>query len=82
MNEGFSTGLKALIVLTETTAVVEPGEGALDNPAAREHFEALLVIRTKHKAKPEREISGYPIEQLTTIATIDPDQAQFLASAA
>jgi hypothetical protein len=43
--EGFTGEGEELVLLANTAELVEPGDGAFDDPAARENTEAFLVLR-------------------------------------
>ena len=61
--------------------MVEPGECTLDHPAFEQDCEALAVIRTEDDLQLKAAMIGHPVQQLTAIAAVDPDEAQFLAGA-
>ncbi len=61
--------------------MVEPGKSAFNDPASGKDNEALLVIGAKHGLEPKATTVCNPIEELTSIAAINPDQAQFFAGA-
>ena len=44
LEEGERSAVEVLPVLCQTTAAVEPGDGALDDPALGQHDEALDLI--------------------------------------
>ena len=53
----------------------EPGKGAFNNPAPGQKLEILLVIRTQDDRETKATVSENPIEQLPSIAAVDPDFA-------
>lgn len=61
--------------------MVQPGKGTFNDPAPRKDNEALLVIGAKHELKPKATTVCNPIEELASIAAINPDQTQFFAGA-
>ena len=48
MEECQGIAAEVLEVLGEAAAAIEPGQGTLDNPAHRQHHEAVRLLRTFH----------------------------------
>lgn len=61
--------------------MVQPSEGSFDDPVTRKDNEALLIIGVKHGLKSKAAALGNPIQDLTTITAINPDQTELLAGA-
>lgn len=61
--------------------MIEPGECTLDHPAFGQDNEALVIIGTEDDLELKATMVGHPGQELATIATVDPDEAQFLAGA-
>ena len=45
MDEGEGVAGKVFKILGETATAIEPGEGALDDPASRQNLEPLGLVR-------------------------------------
>jgi hypothetical protein len=56
--EGSERFGEVLVVLGQTAVAAEPGEGSLDDPSARQHDEALPVVRAFDDLEPETGRSG------------------------
>ncbi len=61
--------------------MIEPGECTLDHPAFGQDREALEVIGAEDDLQLKAAMVGHPVQELTTIAAVDRDEAQFLAGA-
>ena len=67
------------IILAQPPMMIEPGEGALNNPAPGQDGEPFLLLWTEHHSQVETKVPIDPVEQLTAVATVHPDQAELLA---
>ena len=50
-----------------------------DDPAFRQNNEAIMALRTQDDLQLKAAMVGHPRQELTAIAALDPDEAQFLA---
>ncbi len=62
--------------------MIEPSKGAFYNPTPWEDNEAFLVIGTQDNLEMKAAMVCHPIQELATIATINPDETQLLAGTA
>jgi hypothetical protein len=62
--------------------MIEPGESAFDNPTSWQNSEALLVVGTQDNFKTNAAIFSNPLQELTAVAAVHPDETQLLAGAA
>jgi hypothetical protein len=63
-------------VVTDGAAELgDPGEGALDHPAARQYLEGVQVIWALDELNGDPQRSGRPDDQLPGVAAVSPDQA-------
>ncbi len=60
----------------------QPGKRAFHDPAARQEQEARGARWTQDRLKAQAKADRHPIEQLTAIDAIDPDEAQLFAESA
>ena len=71
-------GSGLLEVLAESAAVFKPGERPLHDPASRQDLEALGRVLSPYDLKVDPAMSfqaGYPVDQLSPIASVGPDLA-------
>ena len=66
------------VVFAQTTTPAEPCECSLDHPSARQHIELATVPWTLDDFKRPSCQAPYPLDQLSPIARVSPDQAQTL----
>ena len=66
------------VVFAQATTPAEPCECSLDHPSERQDIELATVPWTPHDFKPPSCQAPYPLDQLSTIARVSPDQAQTL----
>jgi hypothetical protein len=64
------------VILAESAIPAQPTEGAFDHPAAREYFEPRLLIRAFDDLERPASQAFNPINQLTGIPAIRPDQEE------
>jgi hypothetical protein len=62
--------------------MIEPSESAFDNPTSWQNSEALLVVGTQDNFKTNAAIFSNPLQELTAVAAVHPDETQLLAGAA
>ena len=70
------------IVFAQPTVPVKPGECALYNPAFWEQLKALGLVRAKYHVQSKTKPRSHPVQRLATVATVNPDTTQFLATPA
>jgi hypothetical protein len=78
-NDRFARVGVKLVVLTEAAPATQPAEGALDDPALRQHAEAVRLIRAFDDLQLNAASvaqSSDPREKLAGVASIGPDTAQ------
>src|SRR3984957_883095 len=74
---GHSAGQGGLEVLGEPSAPTEPGESALDDPAAWQHFEPVeLIGALDHLDRPAADLRQLQAQLVAGIAAIGEDMAQ------
>ncbi len=80
LDESHATFRETLVVLGVTTMESQPGEGAFDNPSARQNGESFLIIRSQDRLQSATEMFSNPVHKRATIGAIHPDETQFLAA--
>jgi hypothetical protein len=70
-----------LVTVVETAVVIEPGVCTLDHPTHRHNSEAFAVVGTEDDLQLKATVGRHLIQELTTVAASDPDDAQFFAGA-
>ena len=67
---------QGLVVLAQPTAPAEPRECSLDHPSSGQHLKLMAVPGTFHNFKRPACQGPDPLDQLSAIACIGPDQSQ------
>ena len=67
---------QGLVVLAQSTAPAEPRECSLDHPSSGQHLKLMAVPGTFHNFKRPACQGPDPLDQLSAIACIGPDQSQ------
>ena len=76
-NHRFAVLGKALVVFGKSTVVVEPAEGALDNPALGQEHESFHIIRPLHDLQDAPATDPFdPGNELPGIPSIRPDERE------
>ena len=58
----FAGGCLAFVVLAQPAMMIEPGEGALHDPASGQNGKALLLLRTEHDSQTKPAVLCDPVE--------------------
>ena len=76
MNPGFSCFRQGFIVLAQPTTTTQPSQSAFYNPPTREYLKSVAVWRPSDDLQQPATEDTSPIDQLTSVARIGPDQLE------
>ena len=76
MNPGFRCLRQGFIVLAQPTVPTQPSQSAFYNPPTRQHHESVAVRRPSDDLQQPATEGISPIDQLTSVARIGPDQLE------
>ena len=76
VDPGFGGFRQCFIILAQSPAPAHPGESALHHPAPGQHLKAVAVPRAPHYPQSPTRQCRHPLDQLSGLAAIRPDQAQ------
>jgi hypothetical protein len=72
---------EAFVVAGAAAVAGDPGQGALDHPAARQHFEGVQVIGPSDDLHGQVQPAAGPRDELAGVAAVGPGQADAAAGA-
>ena len=76
MDPGFSCFWQGFIVLAEPTRPTQPSQSAFYNPPTRQYLKSVAVWRSSDDLQQPTTEGTSPIDQLTSVARIGPDQLE------
>ena len=76
VDPGFGGFRQCFIILAQSPVPAQPGESALHHPASGQHLKAVAVPGTPHYLQSPTRQCRHPLDQLSGVAAICPDQAQ------
>ena len=76
VDPGFGGFRQCFIILAQSPVPAHPGESALHHPAPGQHLKAVAVPRAPHYPQSPTRQCRHPLDQLSGLAAIRPDQAQ------
>ena len=79
LDETFGRRRVDFVVLAQATGIAEPGQGSLDQPAPRQHFELMGIAAADNGHRPLEHLLA-PIALLQTTRARQPDDRRIHAS--
>ena len=76
VDPGFGGFRQCFIILAQSPVPAQPGESALHHPASGQHLKTVAVLGTPHYLQSPTRQCRHPLDQLSGVAAIRPDQAQ------
>jgi hypothetical protein len=80
MDKGFTRRCQDFVILAQPTVMIEPRESAFNDPSPGQNAKALLVVAAEYNLQTAATVFENPVEEFSSVATIDPDESEFLAS--
>src|SRR3990170_3740711 len=76
INKRFAGLWQAFVVFAQSALTIQPRKGALHNPAFGQNLKANLAAQLFHNLQGPVQGELHPIDQLTTVASIGPEELQ------
>ena len=76
MHPGLGCLGQGFVVLAQPTTASEPCQCSFNDPSSWQHLKMMAVSRTPHNLQHPARYGHHPINQLTSVASVRPDQSQ------